>query len=42
MLITKTLVVVEVALAKDKGMKKEDKKEEQDINHRDTAHIGSS
>ena len=42
-LITKTLVVIEVALWKDKGMEKEEKEEEeQDINHRDTAHTGSS
>ena len=38
---TTTLVVAEVALGEDKGMEKEEKDEE-DINHRDTAHIGSS
>ena len=42
MLIAKTLVVVEVALGKDEGMEKEEKEEEQDIIHRETAHTGSS
>ena len=41
-LITKIVVVTEVALGKDKGMEKKEKEEEQDINHRDTAHTESS